>query len=45
MIDPLVLGTGKRLFKEGTGTVPLRLVDSKVSGTGVLIVTYEPAER
>jgi dihydrofolate reductase len=42
MIDPLVLGTGKRLFREGIGKVPLRLVDSKISGTGVLIVTYQP---
>jgi dihydrofolate reductase len=40
---PVLLGGGKRLF--GTGTTPagLRLVDSTVSTTGVLIATYERA--
>ena len=40
---PLFIGTGKRLFAEGTIPSGLRLVDSKVSTTGVVIVTYEPA--
>jgi dihydrofolate reductase len=42
-IFPLVLGTGKRLF--GVGAIPagLKLVDSKVSKTGVTINTYERA--
>jgi dihydrofolate reductase len=42
MIHPLVLGTGKRLFREGTSLTKLRLVDSKTTTTGVLILTYEP---
>ena len=42
-IFPLVLGTGKRLFGEGTLPVALKLVDSKVSKTGVTINTYEQA--
>jgi dihydrofolate reductase len=42
-IHPLVLGSGKRLFTEGTVPSALRLVDSKVSTTGVVIGTYEPA--
>jgi dihydrofolate reductase len=40
---PVVLGTGKRLFADGTIPSALRLVDSKVSTTGVVIGTYEPA--
>ena len=40
---PLVLGSGKRLFDDGTLPSNLRLVDSKVSSTGVVIGTYEPA--
>jgi dihydrofolate reductase len=40
MIHPLVLGSGKRLFAEGGPRMPLRLIDSTVSTTGVLIVTY-----
>jgi dihydrofolate reductase len=40
---PLVIGSGKRLFADGTIPAGLRLVDSKVSTTGVVIGTYEPA--
>jgi dihydrofolate reductase len=42
-VFPVVLGTGKRLFAEGTVPAGLKLVDSKVSTTGVVIATYEPA--
>jgi hypothetical protein len=44
MVHPLVLGTGKRLFREGTSQARLRLVDSKPTMTDVLILTYEPVE-
>lgn len=40
---PVLLGSGKRLFGEGTLPSGLRLVDSTVSTTGVVIATYEPA--
>jgi dihydrofolate reductase len=43
MIHPLVLGTGKRLFRDETALRRFRLVDSKASGTGVLVLTYGPA--
>jgi dihydrofolate reductase len=42
MIDPIVLGDGKRLFPEGGQKRPLRLVSSTTSSTGVLITTYVP---
>ena len=42
-VFPLVIGSGKRLFSEGTIPWGLRLVDSTVSTTGVVIGTYEPA--
>jgi dihydrofolate reductase len=42
-VFPLVIGSGKRLFSDGTIPSALRLVDSKVSTTGVVIGTYEPA--
>jgi dihydrofolate reductase len=42
-IFPLVLGSGKRLFADGTVPAGLKLVDSKVSSTGVVIGTYQPA--
>jgi dihydrofolate reductase len=40
---PVVIGSGKRLFADGAVPAALRLVDSKVSTTGVVIGTYEPA--
>jgi len=42
-VFPLVLGSGKRLFADGTVPTGLSLVDSTVSTTGVVIGTYEPA--
>ena len=42
-VFPLVLGQGKRLFADGTIPAALRLVDSKISTTGVFMGTYEPA--
>jgi dihydrofolate reductase len=42
-IFPVVLGHGKRFFGDGTIPAALKLVDSKVSKTGVTINTYERA--
>jgi hypothetical protein len=39
----LVIGSGKRLFSDGTIPSGLRLVDSKVSSAGVVMGTWEPA--
>lgn len=44
MIHPVVVGKGKRLFTEDVDLKRLQLVDSKVTGTGVVIVTYQPAK-
>ena len=44
MIDPLVVGGGKRIFRDDGVLRPLRLVDSKVTTTGAIIATYAPAE-
>lgn len=40
MVFPVVLGKGKRLFGDTTDKKSLHLVDSKVVGDGVLILTY-----
>ncbi len=42
-IFPVTLGKGKRIFGEGTQPAGLELIDSKISTTGVIIATYEPA--
>ena len=42
-VFPVVIGSGKRLFADGTVPVGLRLADSKVSSTGVVMGTWQPA--
>jgi dihydrofolate reductase len=44
MVFPVVLGTGKRLFGDPGDKKTLKLVDSKVVGDGVLILTYRPRD-
>jgi dihydrofolate reductase len=44
MVHPVVLGTGKRLFRDDGSRRPLRLVGSTTSGTGVLLLAYRPAQ-
>lgn len=43
MIEPVVLGGGKRLFPDDGRARPLELVSTATSGTGVQICTYRPA--
>jgi dihydrofolate reductase len=43
MVFPVVLGTGKRLFGDPGDKKKLRLVDSKIVGDGVAILTYAGA--
>jgi dihydrofolate reductase len=42
-VFPVVIGSGKRLFADGAVPSGLRLVDSKVSSTGVVMGTWEAA--
>jgi dihydrofolate reductase len=44
MIHPVVLGKGKRLFREGGPYAALRLIDSKVTTKGVVMATYRLGE-
>jgi dihydrofolate reductase len=43
MIDPLVLGGGKRLFPDDGALRLLRLVDSQATTTGAILATYAPS--
>ena len=45
LIFPVVLGTGKKLFADGTIPTSLKVVDTKTSGTGVSINSYQAAGR
>jgi dihydrofolate reductase len=42
MIDPLILGAGKRIFQEDGTSQALELVDSKTTKTGAVLATYAP---
>lgn len=44
MVYPVILGKGKRLFKEGNET-PLKLIESKLFGSGVVLLRHQPAQR
>jgi dihydrofolate reductase len=44
MIDPLVVGGGKRLFRDGSASMPLRLVESQTTSTGAILATYATSE-
>jgi dihydrofolate reductase len=44
-IYPVVLGSGRRLFTDGGAFAALRLIDAVTTTTGVVIATYQPAER
>src|SRR5215207_1962928 len=45
MVHPIVVGSGRRLFESGKGPKPMELVESKTLGTGVLDLTYRPADK
>jgi dihydrofolate reductase len=43
MVHPVVLGSGKRLFKDGAAGTDLQLADVRKVGPDVLLLTYRPA--
>jgi dihydrofolate reductase len=42
MIEPILIGGGKRLFPDDGTARPMELVSSTTSSTGVLVCTYRP---
>jgi dihydrofolate reductase len=45
MVFPVILGSGKRLFGETSDKKTLRLIDSKIVGDGIAILTYAQARE
>jgi dihydrofolate reductase len=43
VVYPVLLGTGKRLFAEGTQAWSLELTSTEAMSTGVILSTYKPA--
>ena len=45
MVFPVVLGSGKRLFRDTTDVTHLELVATRTFESGVTVLTYRPADR
>jgi dihydrofolate reductase len=42
LVEPFIMGRGRRFFAEGTAMTQLRLVDSKTLKSGTLALIYQP---
>jgi dihydrofolate reductase len=45
MVFPVILGDGKRLFKDGAQKAALRLAEARPVGSGVLTLIYHPDNK
>jgi dihydrofolate reductase len=45
LVEPFVMGRGRRFFQDGTPPTPLRLVESKVLTSGSLALVYRPQNK
>jgi dihydrofolate reductase len=45
LVDPVVVGRGKRLFPEGLPALALSVVSSEMFGSGVHHVVYAPQKK
>jgi dihydrofolate reductase len=43
LINPVVLGSGRRLFADGTTPTALELIDTKITSRGVAVHSYRPS--
>jgi dihydrofolate reductase len=44
-VYPVLLGSGKQLFAEGTMPTALRLVESRTFGNGAVLLSYQPTGK
>jgi len=44
-IHPVVLGAGKKLFRDGGPPIALQLADSTTTAGGLVILTYQPRDQ
>jgi len=45
IVEPFIMGRGRRFFPDGTPSTQLKLVESKVIGSGSLAVVYQPVNE
>jgi dihydrofolate reductase len=41
LVHPIIMGSGKRFFKDGMGMTRLKLIESKTLSLGVVVLTYQ----
>ena len=42
MVFPVVVGNGRRLFREGSEKKVLKLIETRTFSSGVIVLTYRP---
>jgi dihydrofolate reductase len=45
LVHPIIMGSGKRFFKDGMVTTRLKLVKTKTFSLGVILLCYQPAKN
>ncbi|MCA0457788.1 MAG: dihydrofolate reductase family protein [Chloroflexi bacterium] len=45
LVEPFLMGRGRRFFADGTDMTKLRLVDSKTLQSGTLALIYQPTDK
>jgi dihydrofolate reductase len=45
LVEPFIMGRGRRFFPDGTPPTKLRLVESKTLSFGSLALAYQPANK
>src|SRR5438876_11896059 len=45
LVFPVILGSGKRLFRDDSNLKPMHLVGTRSFSSGVVLLTYEPGEE
>jgi dihydrofolate reductase len=45
LVYPVVVGSGKRLFPEGTPQTNLNLIEARQMAKGVVLLRYQPAQK
>ena len=42
LVHPIVVGGGKKLFRDGSALTPMRLLEVRASTSGLVLLTYRP---
>jgi hypothetical protein len=45
LVHPMIMGCGKRFFKEGMPTTKLKLIKTEPVGLGVIALYYQPSKN